>query len=347
MDALLRVLVERDISPAAWLRNTPLSLERIQKKSNWLTWQEWILIAREYVRLVGDGSEEDTARAYIDGLTTSDLLRSITGLFSDIHWHYWFSLKYVGPSLWPVVRTRIEPIGHRRLRATIELPDEYEDCPFFFKVNFHIFRHMPALAGLGVAKVEMDLRPRRAVYEVTSPPSQTIIPRAVKSLLSLLNGSAPSGEEIVRQSGELEQCISAVSRSHTDLELLCAELDGNPGKDDPIVTRAVYQAELAKLAMGTLEDLGQDYRRELKEHFDRIQRKNPGFSMRAFANKVGISPSMLSNVLSGNRNLSVEAALLVAQRLNYSEPEARRFCRLVQLSVIADPKVRSLLRDAD
>jgi uncharacterized protein (TIGR02147 family) len=78
------------------------------------------------------------------------------------------------------------------------------------------------------------------------------------------------------------------------------------------------------------------YRTYLKETFaDRI-RRNPAYSMRAFASQIGIAPSMLSNVLNGKKHLSVVRAFSVAKNLGLQGEEADLFCLLVQLETTED-----------
>ena len=70
---------------------------------------------------------------------------------------------------------------------------------------------------------------------------------------------------------------------------------------------------------------------------------NPRFSLRAFARLIGLSAPFVSKVLSGQKNLSVNAAATVAEKLGYSPSEATQFCRLVQMQGPVSAKARHLL----
>jgi uncharacterized protein (TIGR02147 family) len=87
----------------------------------------------------------------------------------------------------------------------------------------------------------------------------------------------------------------------------------------------------------------ENYREKLAAEFSRRQMVNPRFSLRAFANMIGLSAPFVSKVLSGKKNLSIDAAAEVAERLGYSSMEATQFCRLVQLQGATSVRARKLL----
>lgn len=60
----------------------------------------------------------------------------------------------------------------------------------------------------------------------------------------------------------------------------------------------------------------------LRSKFEELRAKNPSFSLRAFARKIKLSPSTLSEVLSGKRRLSIENVNKVAENL-FLDPEER------------------------
>lgn len=60
---------------------------------------------------------------------------------------------------------------------------------------------------------------------------------------------------------------------------------------------------------------------ELKER----QRRNSSYSLRAFARTLGISPTMLSQVLQGKRPITIQSAIKIVEALPLSEEERRRF----------------------
>jgi len=73
-----------------------------------------------------------------------------------------------------------------------------------------------------------------------------------------------------------------------------------------------------------------DYKTILKEELASRCRQNPRYSLRAFARDLKLSPTRLSEILSGKQGLSRPAAEKVAKALGYGATESIRFCDLVE-----------------
>lgn len=71
------------------------------------------------------------------------------------------------------------------------------------------------------------------------------------------------------------------------------------------------------------------YRSILREELEARCERNPRYSLRAFARDLGITSSRLSEVLTGRYGLSREAAIMIANKLGWSEAEITVFCDLV------------------
>ena len=78
--------------------------------------------------------------------------------------------------------------------------------------------------------------------------------------------------------------------------------------------------------MNTVMDFKTILKRELEQRIGR----NPRYSMRAFAKDLNLAPALLSDVLNGNRGLSVHSAGKIAKRLGMSASETKIFCDLVE-----------------
>ena len=63
------------------------------------------------------------------------------------------------------------------------------------------------------------------------------------------------------------------------------------------------------------------FRKILLENFKVIREKNPAFSLRSYARKLGVSPASLSEIMSGKRNITEKTATKVFERLNISPAE--------------------------
>jgi uncharacterized protein (TIGR02147 family) len=70
---------------------------------------------------------------------------------------------------------------------------------------------------------------------------------------------------------------------------------------------------------------GMDYRDILKNQLQKRQKMNPRYSLRAFAKKLEISPSKVSEIISGKKRLSAERAEDIAQRLDLRGKEHELF----------------------
>lgn len=80
----------------------------------------------------------------------------------------------------------------------------------------------------------------------------------------------------------------------------------------------------------------------LKQCFNEISLRNLHYSLRAFARDLQMSPSQLSEVLSGKANISLKKAEQIAQQLKFSKEDANFFYHLVEL-VHADEKQKNQL----
>jgi uncharacterized protein (TIGR02147 family) len=78
-----------------------------------------------------------------------------------------------------------------------------------------------------------------------------------------------------------------------------------------------------------LVDANRDYREILREEYELRARKNPLYSLRAFARDLGVAPSRIVEVLNYKRGLSRVAASRMAKNLGLNELETETFLNLV------------------
>lgn len=67
---------------------------------------------------------------------------------------------------------------------------------------------------------------------------------------------------------------------------------------------------------------------KIRSHFAQLQRKNPAFSLRAFALKLDISPSALSEIMAGKRKVSKKMAVKLLDRM-YLDPKESEEIKLL------------------
>lgn len=73
-----------------------------------------------------------------------------------------------------------------------------------------------------------------------------------------------------------------------------------------------------------------NYRLLLNEEFANRKRKNPSYSLRAFSAGLSVSPSYLSRILSGDRDLSPKTASLLADRLCLSPDDRSNLLKSIK-----------------
>ena len=75
----------------------------------------------------------------------------------------------------------------------------------------------------------------------------------------------------------------------------------------------------ALISKNTLELINYDYRQFLKAEYERRNSNNPSYSMRAFANQLGLHVGTLSAVINGTRHLTPQKAKQVCEKLKLSQ----------------------------
>jgi uncharacterized protein (TIGR02147 family) len=69
----------------------------------------------------------------------------------------------------------------------------------------------------------------------------------------------------------------------------------------------------------------------LQSHFDDRVRRNARYSLRSYANFLGVNPAELSQVFKGQRNLSFTSAQKVTKALGFNSDEAKYFLWTLQM----------------
>lgn len=73
-----------------------------------------------------------------------------------------------------------------------------------------------------------------------------------------------------------------------------------------------------------------EFQNTLRLHFEEIKVKNASYSLRAFARKLDLSPSALSEILNGKRRISKKIATRVLERLNFAPSETDRLIQSIE-----------------
>ncbi len=86
------------------------------------------------------------------------------------------------------------------------------------------------------------------------------------------------------------------------------------------------------------------YRETLKSKFSERIAANSRYSLRAFARDLGLSPSYLSQVLSGSRGLTIKSAATLFQKLNISLSDQNIFILEIKKEHARSPKTKLLVQ---
>jgi uncharacterized protein (TIGR02147 family) len=79
----------------------------------------------------------------------------------------------------------------------------------------------------------------------------------------------------------------------------------------------------------------------LKSEFEHRQNMNESYSLRGFAQKLGIAPSKISEILNHKQGLSEKLALKICNELRFSQDETNHFINTVKAHCSKSPKVRA------
>lgn len=87
---------------------------------------------------------------------------------------------------------------------------------------------------------------------------------------------------------------------------------------------------MARLAASSVENIFDSYQAALKYEFEQRQKRNPMYSLRAYARDLDLSPSHLSKVLSNKSGLSTHRAMVVAKNMGLHSKNINWFKSLVE-----------------
>lgn len=82
----------------------------------------------------------------------------------------------------------------------------------------------------------------------------------------------------------------------------------------------------------------------LQDELEIRARKNPQYSLRAFARDLGLAPSRLSEIIRRRRGLSVRTVARVSEKLGLPDHEIKFYTLRAQLAQAKDPKKKSKLK---
>jgi len=90
----------------------------------------------------------------------------------------------------------------------------------------------------------------------------------------------------------------------------------------------------------------QDYKIYLRTQLENRIKKNPRYSLRMMASKIGISPSTLSDLMNDKRSCSIETAEKISHFFEMSLSVKEHFLSLVKIDSIKNPEVKKRASNA-
>ena len=89
-----------------------------------------------------------------------------------------------------------------------------------------------------------------------------------------------------------------------------------------------------------METIKPKYQEMLLEEYESRCKRNPAYSLRAYARDLNLSPTSLSLILKGKQGLSSFKAKNISDKIGFSEPESQLFCTSVQSCHARSPRAR-------
>jgi hypothetical protein len=99
-------------------------------------------------------------------------LKKLSGMIVSPRQFYHFAM---GLSRWAYPHLRSEwSFTEDQMRLEVEVPFGYRDCAGFFHLSAGALRHLPLQLGLEPAEIRADIQPRRAIYLLRLPTSDSL-----------------------------------------------------------------------------------------------------------------------------------------------------------------------------
>jgi uncharacterized protein (TIGR02147 family) len=89
-----------------------------------------------------------------------------------------------------------------------------------------------------------------------------------------------------------------------------------------------------------------DYREHLNAEFKRRKIANSHYSMRSFARFLELSPPFLSKLLRGQKDLSMDRLVIIADKLGFNDHETLQFCQMAQINKSRNQRTKEALLKA-
>ncbi|MGZ3416298.1 MAG: ATP-binding protein [Polyangiales bacterium] len=202
---------------------TGLSIDRLRDERARLTWDEFASVLDNVQRMFPEPEALERVALGLSRVPTFARLYRVGALLVTPRRLYWLLARWIGPSMFPVVRATLRDQPDGRLSLTLDLPAEHRPSIPFFRICKGGIASMPRFIGLPAAHVEATIGPHRAVYSISLPellPVWSRLRRAVGGSGTAENALA----EIERYRQELQESYEALLRSRQDFRALLEKM---------------------------------------------------------------------------------------------------------------------------
>ena len=159
-------------------------------------WSDYCTLVENIGRLAGDGLEDLLEASYHQVYPE---LRAAFAALVDSKQLVRFMMTIANPLVFTPVEHRFEDLGDRRVRITVRLRTGARPCKAWFRGSIGAVRGLPRYLDQPPALVTAQIAPDHGTYDVTLPPSQTLLSRVrqrIDPVVRIVLGREPDGAPI-------------------------------------------------------------------------------------------------------------------------------------------------------
>lgn len=226
---------------------TKQALENIHQE---IPWQAFVMLCKNISKAHGD---DNWAHTYANwSFAKSGLhiegMRKLAGFIAEPKWFYWACQKWLAPKNVRNFVYTYEDLGNNKLSLGMQLKEGYEDFPFMYwsgKMNLEKF---PLLLGLPAATIDLEIQPRNCIYNITLPPSLSILSRLRRALWSVFSTRSLI-KELATQDHILRDNYNKLIAANTELQQARNSLEQRVTERTKDLQETVEELEIAKATL--------------------------------------------------------------------------------------------------
>jgi hypothetical protein len=183
-------LARHDIPATQMLGDLPIPVDDNGCVTRPVEWADFVTFLKRLEHHMGGPSGLETCGERIGELEPARALRSLAGLSASPYSLYRAASRWALRRAIPGVETHIEKVQPNQLEIRVRIRDGLRPCPQLFHLATGGARALPRILGMRDAVVIADVREFEANYQITAPPSRTILSRVTRVFRTLLSASS-------------------------------------------------------------------------------------------------------------------------------------------------------------